>query len=252
MWRANRDRGYRRRGPVSGRVRCVTIQFFNPILAGAGLGERLIRCVGAVFGITLTIAICTALALGRTDLPLIVAPIGASAVLVFAVPASPLAQPWSVLGGNVLSTLVGVAAYRMVPDPTLAAGLAVGGAILVMSLLRCLHPPGGAAALTAVIASQDIHAAGYAFAFAPVALNSILLVMLGILFHRLTGHSYPHRALIAPPVDDAAGLHPEDIDAALREMHEEFDISRDDLDALLARAQHHALVRQASGVVAAR
>ncbi|MEG8058719.1 HPP family protein [Sphingomonas sp. 22L2VL55-3] len=80
---------------------------------------------------------------GSGPLPLLVAPIGASAVLIFAVPASPLAQPWSVVGGNIISALVGVTAARFVPIPYLAAGVAVGGAILVMSLLRCLHPPAG-------------------------------------------------------------------------------------------------------------
>ncbi|MEG3163014.1 HPP family protein [Sphingomonas sp. PB2P19] len=230
----------------------MTFKLFNPILVGAGLGERVMRSVGAVLGIALTIAICTLLAVGGPDLPLIVAPIGASAVLVFAVPASPLAQPWPVVGGNTLSTLVGVAAYRLIPDATLAAGVAVGVAILVMSLLRCLHPPGGAAALTAVIAGESVHAAGYAFAFAPVALNSILLVALGIAFHRLTGHSYPHRAPAVAASVAAASLHPEDIDAALAEMHEEFDISREDLDALLTLAQRHALDRQAPRAAPAR
>ena len=111
-----------------------------------------------------------------------------------------------------------------------------------MSLLRCLHPPGGASALTAVIGSDAIHTAGFGFALLPVGINSVTLVMVGLLFHRLTSHSYPHRPLPAPD----AGLHLADIDAALEDMHEIFDISREDLDALLSRAEMHAAKRKAT------
>ncbi|WP_419815913.1 HPP family protein [Glacieibacterium sp.] len=215
---------------------------FKPILAGATLPDRLIACIGAAVAIALTIIACAHLGLTAADLPVIVAPLGASAVLVFAVPASPLAQPWPVIGGNVVSTLVGVAAFRLIPGMPVAAGVAVGGAILVMSLLRCLHPPGGAAALTAVIGSQSIHAAGFGFAFAPVAINSMALVLVAVVFHRLTAHSYPHRrAAVATPAQPR--FQPADIDAALTDMHESFDIGREDLDALLEHAERHAAAR---------
>jgi CBS domain-containing membrane protein len=218
-----------------------SLPIFKPLLAGANLRDRLVACLCAAIGIALTIVVCAGLPLARADLPIIVAPLGASAVLVFAVPSSPLAQPWPVVGGNTISTLVGVAAFHLVPQPTLAAGVAVGAAILVMSLLRCLHPPGGAAALTAVIGSQGIHDAGYAFAFAPVAINSIALVALAMFLHRATAHSYPHEP--APAVT-VRWLDPADVDAALEEMHESFDIAREDLDALLARAERHAEARR--------
>jgi CBS domain-containing membrane protein len=79
-----------------------------------------------------------------------VASLGASAVLVFGMPSSPLSQPWAVLGGNALSVLVGVACAALVPDPSVAAALAVSLAVLVMVPLRCLHPPGAAVALFVV------------------------------------------------------------------------------------------------------
>ena len=104
------------------------------------------------------------------------------------------------------------------------------------------RPPGGASALTAVIGSDAIHTAGFGFALLPVGINSVTLVMVGLLFHRLTSHSYPHRPLPAPD----AGLHLADIDAALEDMHEIFDISREDLDALLSRAEMHAAKRKAT------
>lgn len=221
----------------------ATTQFFRPILAGATLTDRLLACIGAAIGIGLTIAVCRAFPPLAADLPIIVAPLGASAVLVFAVPSSPLAQPWPVVGGNVLSTLVGVAAFQHIPNLAIAAGVAVGLAILVMSLLRCLHPPGGAAALTAVIGSNGIHEAGYSFAFTPVAINSIALVAIAMLYHRAVAHSYPHRAVPSAPVPELSRHQRSDIDAALEDMHESFDISRDDLDALFAHADRHALAR---------
>lgn len=222
----------------------MPFRLFRPILAGARPLDRLVACAGAAICLALTVLICAQLPLAVSDLPLIVAPMGASAVLIFAVPASPLAQPWPVIGGNTLSALVGVAVFQHVPDAGLAAGLSVGLAILVMSLCRCLHPPGGAAALTAVIGSQGIHTAGYAFAFAPVALNSIALVALAMLFHRVSGHSYPHVPVPVPAPLEAAGLHLEDIDRALAELPDSFDISREDLDVLLSRAEAHAIARR--------
>jgi CBS domain-containing membrane protein len=227
----------------------IPSKIFQPLLPGTHILSRLLACIGAVIGVSLTIVVCMQFPFASSDVPIIVAPIGATAVLVFAVPASPLAQPWSVLGGNVLSTLVGVAAVQMVPNVTIAAGVAVGGAILVMSMLRCLHPPGGAAALTAVIGSQGIHDAGYAFAFTPVGINSIALVTLAMVFHRWTGHSYPHQPVVPAAqiaqTRAAAGFHFEDIERALEEWPDSLDISRDDLELLLSRAELHAMRRRA-------
>ena len=225
---------------------------FRPILAGATLSDRLIACLGAAVAIALTFVIYASLKLAPADVPIIVAPLGASAVLVFAVPSSPLAQPWPVIGGNVISTLVGVVAFRLIPDTAIAAGIAVGGAILVMSLLRCLHPPGGAAALTAVIGGHGIHAAGYSFAFAPVAINSVTLVLIAVLFHRLTKHAYPNRVVSPTTTSAGSAFHHADIDAALADMHESFDISREDLDALLEHAERHAAARSAPLTAAPR
>ena len=195
---------------------------FVPILAGATLRDRLLACVGAVIGVTLTSLVSAVALHGWIPLPLLVAPIGASAVLVFVVPASPLAQPWSVVGGNVVSALVGVTAARFVPIPYLAVGVAVGGAILAMSLLRCLHPPGGAAALTAVIGGPAVLGAGYAFPFVPVGINSLILILTGIAFHRASGHSYPHRPIPIVGHELATselGIpHPADIDRALTDL----------------------------------
>jgi len=212
----------------------------TPLLAGATSRDRLTACLGALIGIGVAgIVAAWALADGAVA-PVLVAPMGASAVLLFAVPASPLAQPWPVVGGNTVSALVGVLAARAIPDPALAGGVAVAGAILLMSLLRCLHPPGGAAALTAVIGGEAIRAQGFAFALVPVAFDSAVLLMLGWAFHRWSGHSYPHRARVVA----GEPLHREDIDRALAETGETFDIGRDDLEELLQLAERHAIARR--------
>lgn len=226
---------------------------FKPILVGATLRDRVIASIGALIAIAATAAIFR-LALGSgTPLPFIVEPIGASAVLVFAVPASPLAQPWPVIGGNTISALIGIATAKLVADPALAAGLAVALAIAGMSLTRSLHPPGGAAALTAVVGGPAVAAAGFSFAFLPVALNSATLVVLGWLFHKFSSHSYPHVPAPAPQnvhgTDDAPaprriGFQDNDIDAALADLGETFDIGRDDLDRVLRQVEARALMRE--------
>ena len=218
--------------------------FSRPLLAGANFRDRISACAGALAGIGLTALLSSLLPGGASNLPILVAPMGASAVLLFAVPASPLAQPWPIVGGNVISALIGVAVARLVPDLWVAAGAAVGVAILVMSLLRCLHPPGGAAALLAVLGGPPIAAAGYAFALIPVGLNALLLVAAGWAFHRFSGHSYPHRAVPVAghsvTIAEDPRFRPEDIDAALAELGETFDVSREDLDLLFRIAERRA------------
>jgi CBS domain-containing membrane protein len=235
-------------------------KLFRPILAGATLRERLLACLGSVLGIGLTGIIC-ALAMGKdAHLPLLVAPMGASAVLLFAVPTSPLAQPWPTIGGNVISAFVGLTVAHFVPDPVLAAGLAVGLAIAVMSFLRCLHPPGGAAALVAAFGGPAVASSGFLFPLFPVGINAVLLVGLGWTFHKLCRRSYPHVPAVAPvnthatgdvPAIRRIGFRPEDIDDALEKMGETFDISREDLDRLLLEVERRALVRSHAGLTAA-
>jgi CBS domain-containing membrane protein len=114
---------------------------------------------------------------------------GAAAVLLFAVEKSPLAKPWNVIGGNVLSAFVGVTAAALVPNLVLASAVACAGAIIVMMLLRCVHPPGGAVAMTAVLGGPSIQSAGYGFVLWPVGINCVLLLLMAIMFNRLMERS---------------------------------------------------------------
>lgn len=213
---------------------------------------ELLAVAGALVGIVLVGALSGVLA--RDALPLIVAPIGASAVLLFAVPASPLAQPWSIIGGNTLSAAVGVVISILMPNVTIAAGMAVALAIAVMIVTRSLHPPGGAAALTAILvhpSSAGLPAA-LLFPFLPVALNSSILVAVGLLFHKATGRNYPHRAPAPQSGSQTGQISMEDIDAALATAGDTFDIDRDDLRRLLSLAEQNAIRRSISSTQKSR
>lgn len=209
---------------------------FVPPPPATGWRERLRGAFGAALGIVV-VGLVSAWWLGKgaSGLPFLIAPLGASAVLLFAVPASPLAQPWPIIGGNVIAALIGVTVARLIANPVVASALSLGVSMVAMSALRCVHPPSGAVALTAVLGGSHITAAGYGFALEPVLLNSLLLMIVAILFNAATGHSYPHRAHApahpAPPKAPDA-LTAEDLDAVLADYGETLDISAADLRAL--------------------
>ncbi|AJR25209.1 MULTISPECIES: HPP family protein [Sphingobium] len=222
---------------------------FVPAPAGPGFLDRLKAASGAIGGIAVTGLLCGLMLGNGIAHPLLVAPMGASAVLLFAVPASPLAQPWPVLGGNIISALVGVMVVRLIPDPTIAAALAVGCAIGAMSLLRCLHPPGGAVALSAVLGATH-GAPSYMFAIVPVGVNTALLVTVAILFHRLAGHSYPHVAAKAATTHGTSDPAPilrtpseQDVEEALNAYGDRLDVNAADLQAVLHDAEMRAAER---------
>lgn len=120
------------------------------------------------------------------DLPLLIGSFGASAVLVYGAVKSPLAQPRNLIGGHVLSALVGVASYRVFGETLwIAAALAVSLAIVVMLATRTLHPPGGATALIAVVGGQKIHALGFLYAFVPVGAGALILLVIALMVNNL-------------------------------------------------------------------
>jgi CBS domain-containing membrane protein len=183
------------------------------------------------------------------NLPLLVAPIGASTVLLFGVPASPLAQPWAIVGGNTISALCGIFWLKVIPDPAYAAALAVASAIAMMSLARCLHPPGGACALTSVIGGHTVVAAGWSFAFMPVAADSALLVAFGLLYNTAIRGNYPHRAAsYTAAVPAKAGYSIADIESVLAQYDELLDVSSEDLDTLFRQVETRAY-RRLHGVI---
>jgi CBS domain-containing membrane protein len=215
--------------------------------------ERLRAGLGALIGIALTGGVAHLLLGDQAAIPFLIAPMGASAVLLFGVPASPLAQPWSIIGGNLVSALVGVTCALSIHDPIDAAALAVGLAICAMFALRCVHPPSGAVALTAVLGGPSIHALGYGFVLAPVALQSVVLLSSAIVFHALTGHRYPHGHAVPKPVEtpDTESFLRADLEAVLARRSELLDVDPDDLEALLRETQLQAYARRFTEITCA-
>ncbi len=222
-----------------------------PQLPPLSAGQQARAVIGVLLGVLLT-GFVSRLALGASPAaPLLIASIGASAVLAFAAPASPLAQPWSLLAGNIVSALVGVTCSLLIPVPLLAGPIAVAGALAGMFLLRCLHPPSAAVALTAVMGDAAVHSLGYAFALWPVGLNSALLVAVAGVYNNLTGHPYPHVPAVPGPnphkTTDVApsqrvGVTAADVQAALREG-EFLSVMPSDVSDVVRRAEAQAFLR---------
>ena len=195
--------------------------------------ERVRGVLGAAMGVLFAAALSRWV--GSDPAVWLIAPVGASAVLVFTAPASPLAQPWPVIAGNTLSALVGVLCAHLLPAPMLAGALAVGLAIGLMMLLRCLHPPGGAVALLMVL----MHEQSWTFVLYPVLTNSVLLVLSGMVYNSLSGHPYPHRVVptVLPDAGQGVRVSEQDLRAALQEYKEVLDVAPDELARLLRRAE---------------
>jgi CBS domain-containing membrane protein len=233
------------REPVPARI-FSWLQSLRPARTRINARERWRIVLGAFLGV-LAAGGLSHLAGGADVLPWLVAPMGASAVLVFGVPSSPLAQPWSVVGGNTLSALVGIACARWLGPPEFAAAVAVGAAIGLMLALRCLHPPGGASALMMVLGGIT----NPWFALFPVLLNSVLLAGAGMAWNNATRRPYPHAQRPAP-ADPGKPLQlreaEADLDAVLARYNQVLDVSRDDLQALMEQMKWQAYQRKLAGV----
>ncbi|MBA9076296.1 MULTISPECIES: HPP family protein [Rufibacter] len=118
---------------------------------------------------------------------------GATAVLLFGLINSPLAQPRNLIGGHVLSALVGVSVYHLLPEVAwLSSALAVSLSIVVMQITKTMHPPGGATALIANIGSAKVHALGYFFILSPVLSGVLILLLVALVVNNATAHRrYP-------------------------------------------------------------
>jgi CBS domain-containing membrane protein len=226
---------------LSKRIRLIRwLRHFWPAPLGIDGKERLRFIVGAMVGVLLTAMLSRWWAGESSTSPWMVASLGASAILVFGMPSSPLAQPWPVLGGSTLSALVGSGCAAVIPDPVLAGALAVGLAIALMVPLRCLHPPGGAMALYVVLSAGD----GWRLAAFPILFNVLILLLTAVAYNTLTGRRYPHPQRVQAARDPAAGAFTSsDVDAALSHYNQVLDVSRADLEGLLHLAGRAAFQR---------
>jgi len=215
-------------------------------------GEKWISAVGALLGIVavywITRAVLPSHALVLPGGVLMLTSMGASAVLLFAVPQGALSQPWAVIGGHLVSAAIGVTCQKLFPDQTWTAALAVGLAVGSMHYLRCIHPPGGATALAAVIGGTQVHALGYHYLLVPVLINVAAILAMALAFNALfPWRRYPahlHKRAQASPITQPAQrqfeLTQEDLYAAMEQLNSYVDITSESLTELLELAKQHA------------
>ena len=148
--------------------------------------------VGAFVGIGL-IAFFQSYSLPKFENIFLIGSFGASSVLIYGAIQSPLAQPRNLIGGHLISALVGVTIYKLLPDIIwITAPLAVALSIVVMQITKTLHPPGGATALIAVIGAEKIKTLGYMYVISPVLTGSVILLIVALIFNNITSkRNYP-------------------------------------------------------------
>lgn len=211
------------------------------------------KCISAVGGL-ISIALLIWLTHDVMAIPnafCIVASMGASAVLLFAVPHGQLSQPWPVLAGHTLSALVGVLVYKCFGQNWISGGIAVGVAIALMHHLKCVHPPGGATALTAVMGGDAIHYLGFEFVIWPVLLNASVMLCIGVLFNwPFAWRRYPsvfarNKSMDKPHPMGKQSDH-EDVLKALKSLDSFVDVNEADmltLSKLIAREREARILK---------
>lgn len=211
--------------------------------------------IGACLGIFVSAVFCRELY--GIDITLhLLGPVGASAVLLFAVSTGALAQPWSILGSYLIAALVALLSIRLLGNTINAASLAVCSSILLMCVFRCLHPPAAAVAICIVTSKTDLSPMGL-HVLGPVMLNAVCLLAGALIYNNLTRVRYPKAQARELPVPEQVplnsdGFNAEDLDKALEEMGEFVDVSREDLEEILHKTEAHALRRNRSDIDAAR
>ena len=176
-----------------------------------------------------------------SDALAIVLSMGASAVLLFAVPHGQLSQPWPLFAGNMISAVIGVICAKYIPDLYYASAVAVGASVAVMHYAKCIHPPGGATALTAVVGGTSVTDLGFMYVLSPVLLNIFIIFIAAILFNYLfTWRRYP-AFLSGKEVHEAwpenkRMLSHEAIEYAFKQMDTFVDISEKDLNQIVEMA----------------
>lgn len=212
--------------------------------------------LGATLGMLLALWLCGTL-FGREVALLVLGPLGASALLLFAVSSGALSQPWSILGGYLCAALVATTVAHWL-DGLPAVGLALGGTLLAMCMLRCLHPPGAALALCLVQGHAAVAQLGFGV-LAPVLLAGACLLAWALLFNNLTGVRYPKAAVVETPLpalpagdEIRAEITAADLQRALEEFGEFVDVTVEDLEEIVRRSERHARKRTLGEVFAAR
>lgn len=234
------------------------LKSLGPAVARVSAAEALLAGLGALTGLGLIGLFLLSPIVDLDHGLYLVAPLGASSVLLFAVPNSPLAQPWSAIVGNTVAALVGVAVCFLVTDPTLRIALAVGLAVTATIMCRAVHPPAGAVAMTAAMSPDAIAHLGFWFALTPIAVGTVSLVLLATVFARITGRHYPFRQFDDPSNHDTRdrnpierlGLSEEALTEILERYRQSFNLGVEDLARLIGAAEEQAAMQYSGPLTA--
>ena len=213
--------------------------FLEPVQLSAR--EKCIGITACLIAILLTGFLTQTYAIEHA--PILVASMGASAVILFVLPSSPLAQPWPFVGGQMIPALIGILCAFYIADTALAAALSVGLAVAAMLSFRCLHPPGAATALAPILSNPHLSAADFNFLLQPMSINVLLMLTLSLIINKGVLHrNYPTRPIKAQPgksQDNSPGkliaTSQSDIEQAMQSIDHAIDISSSDLLQLLTQ-----------------
>lgn len=212
------------------------IQWWGIEQAAAGYKEKIISGLGGFIAI-FAIYHISQYFLGNHAY-VMVASMGAATVLLFAVPHGALSQPWPLIGGNVISALIGVGCSLWIADIYLAAASAVGFSILIMYVAKCIHPPGGATALIAVIGGADVSQLGLVYILTPVLLNTSIILLIGITFnYAFPWRRYPSAWAVQRQTTAGPKFSHAAITDALKKIDSFVDVSEEDLQQLFQYAR---------------
>lgn len=215
--------------------------YFGQDQAFVAWPERFRSVLGAFIGLGVTVVVGKWLGEWVGINEWLMASLGASALLIFVLPSSPMAQPWAVIVGNVVSALVGVTCATYINDVLLALPIAVALSIMAMFILRCLHPPAAAVALIAILG----HVTVYRYAIFPVMFDSIVICLVASFYNTFTGKVYPTR----PPKQASTNQFSDKsaqlsharaearLDAVLAEYQEVMDVDRAELIQIIQAVQ---------------
>ena len=174
--------------------------------------------------------------------PTLMVSMGAAAVLIYAAPHSPMAKPWSLIVGNLISGLIGILCANLIHDTQWAAACAAGLAVLVMHFTRSLHPPGAASAMFMVLHTQVFQAQGWQWAAGVVLVNVLFSLILALTINNLLHRGrYPIRPHPLPPPSPAVkGLTEADVEWAVGQMEGVMDVTSQDLLEIYRLASERA------------
>lgn len=208
--------------------------------------EKWISALGGLISVFMILKISEQV-LDMHGTTLVVASMSASAVLLFAVPHGALSQPWAVFGGHLISALVGVTAARWIETPILASAIAVAVSIAAMHYFNCLHPPGGATALVAVLGGSTVQEMGYGYVATPVLANALILVSVALIFnYPFVWRRYP-LAWQPPVAAEKCMIAHSDLVYALTEIDSFIDVSEEDLLQIYGLALGHHRITEPQG-----